>query len=405
MARSRFRFGGPRIRAAAFCALVCGAAPAAHADQAAFLPNESLVSARADLFDAEYHQARAEITWVSSGGKLWIAGIDRDTGLFKPSDGRGVLVDPDSEGSADLRLIGNGPEWLPAFGNDRIVYTKFVPGRPHRLENARIAMAQKDSRGVWHSELLSDQPRYRAYASADPGDPAPRISYLDPDGNAFWREVDNPNTETVVPQMAAARVLAMRFVEGQRAAIFVSEIAGVPQVVRYWLDTHWIEQLTFDGGHETTSSPFMWRAPEFGNDYVFAVTYNRATELRVYRQLDKSRPEWSVIYSAKVGDGSRLSSTEPFTFDGKSYVFMSAEVPPNDFPSAIFLSNIDASQPMLRQLTPKVPVRTRTDPEVFVTTTGPFIYFYRADRSTNPPCPCYEGTFRADTGLRAAAGR
>jgi hypothetical protein len=388
--------------AALYAALLC-LTPVLAPAQGSFTPNESQVTPRVDLFDPEYNQKRAKIAWVDASGNLWVAAVDRSTGLFKPSNGKGVLVDPDALTSADLKLIGNGPEWLLSAGADRLVYTKFLPGLPHRLENARLAMAEQNrTTGQWSVRFLSDLPRYRPYTSADPNDPAPRISYLDPDGNPYWREVDNPATETIVPWMSAPRALAMRFVSGERASVFVSDINGASQVVRYWLDTQRLEQLTFDGGQETTSSPFIWKAPELGDDEVLVVTANRATEVRIYRQLDKSRPEWTVIHSARAPvPGTKLSSAEPFVFNGKSYVFMSGVVPPNDFASTIFLSGIDAANPMFRQLTPDMPLRTRTDPEVFATTTGPYIYFYRADRSSTAPCPCYEGIYRTDTGLRA----
>jgi hypothetical protein len=380
-------------------ALLCTAPPSVLAQ--VFAKNESQVTPNIDLFDLEFNQKRGKITWVDSRGRLWVAGVDRTTGMFKPANGQGVLVDPDALTSKDLQIVGNGPEWLLSAGPDRIVYTKFLAGRVHKLVNARIAMAEQDaSTGKWSVRYLSDQPRYRPYASADQDDPAPRISYVDPSGNAYWRDADNPASEAIVPWMEASRVLALRFAAGERAAVMIAEFNGVAQVARYWLDTQKLEQLTFGPAQEKTSSPFIWKAPEFGGDDVLLVTANDATEVRIYRQLDKSKPEWSVIHHVQAPvAGTKLSSAEPFVFDGKSYVFMSGVVPPNNFPSAIFLSNIDPLQPWMRQLTPDSPAHTRADPEVFITSTGPYIYFYRADRASTPPL--YEGIYRSDTGLRA----
>jgi hypothetical protein len=387
-----------RLFSALCGALLCLAPPFVLAQ--VFVKNETQVTANIDLFDLEFNQKRGKITWVDARGRLWVAGVDRTTGLFKPANGQGVLVDPDALTSKDLQIVGNGPEWLLSAGPDRIVYTKFLAGRVHKLENARIAMAEQDpSTGKWSVRNLSDLPRYRPYASADPDDPSPRISYVDPSGNAYWRDVDNPASEAIVPWMEASRVLALRFAEGERAAVMIANFNGVAQVARYWLDTQKLEQLTFGPAQEKTSSPFIWKAPELGGDDVLLVTANGATEVRIYRQLDKSKPEWSVIHQVQAPvAGTKLSSAEPFVFDGKSYVFMSGVVPPNGFPSAIFLSNIDPLQPWIRQLTPDSPARTRADPEVFVTSTGPYIYFYRADRTTTPPL--YEGIYRTDTGLR-----
>lgn len=388
--------------AAVFAALLGGAVWPALA-QRSFAPNETLVTSRVDLFDMEFNQKRAKIAWVDAGGKLWVAAVDRKTGMFKPSNGQGVVVDADALTSADLKMIGNGPEWLLGSGPDRIVYTKFPPGLDHTLGNARIAMAEQNPTTLqWSTRFLSDLPRNRPYASADPADPAPRVSYIDASGNPFWREVDNPATETFIPAMSGSRALAVRFVQGQRSVVYPSIIGGLQQVVRYWLDTGQVEQLTFDDGVQPSSSPFMWKAPEYGGDYVLMASAKGSTEVRIYRQLDKSRPEWTVVHRIVAPTaGTKLVSAEPFIFNGKSYLFMSGVVPPNDYASVIYLANIDTAAPLFRQLTPETPLRTRADPEVFITSTGPFIYFYRADRTTTPPCPCYDGIFKTDTGLRA----
>lgn len=396
------RLGRRSACAALLAALFLASAPSGFAQQS-FVPSEALVTSRVDLFDMEFNQKRAKIAWVDAGGKLWVAAVDRKTGLFKPSNGQGVLVDADALTSADLKKIGNGPEWLLGSGADRIVYTKFPPGLDHTLENARIAMAEQNPTTLqWSTRFLSDLPRNRPYASTDPVDPAPRVSYIDAASNPYWREVDNPATETLIPAMSGSRALAVRFVQGQRSVIYPSKINGLQQVVRYWLDTGELEQLTFDDGVQPSSSPFMWKAPEFGGDYVLMASAIGSTEVRIYRHVDKSRPEWTVVHRIVApAPGTKLASAEPFVFNGKSYIFMSGVVPPNDYASVIYLANIDAATPLFRQLTPDTPLRTRADPEVFVTSTGPFVYFYRADRTTKPPCPCYDGIFMSDTGLRA----
>ncbi len=82
---------------------------------------------------------------------------------------------------------------------------------------------------------------------------------------------------------------------------------------------------------------------------------------------------------------------------------MSATVPPGTVPSAIFMTNIEASRPLMQQLTPDLPARTRRDPEVFVTSSGPFIYYNRLNSTVNPNClTCSEGVFRTYTGLPPA---
>jgi len=68
-------------------------------------PSESLVSAQRDLIDFEFSQSRAAIAWCDKDGNLWTADVNRDTGLFVPSNGKGTLVDADAMTTGDLALI------------------------------------------------------------------------------------------------------------------------------------------------------------------------------------------------------------------------------------------------------------------------------------------------------------
>jgi len=127
--------------------LVLGWAPAARAQ--VFIPNESLVTRQSDLQDPEYSQTRGQITWTDSAGSLWLANVDPVTGLFRPANGKGVQIDADAMTTADLKVVGNGPEWVTTAITDQIVYTKFLAGQPHTMQNARLAVAVQQPGGGW----------------------------------------------------------------------------------------------------------------------------------------------------------------------------------------------------------------------------------------------------------------
>jgi hypothetical protein len=380
------------------------------AAEAVIAPNETLVSPQADLQDAEYSQTRGLITWADSDGKLWVAKVNRSSGSFEPANGKGILIDSDAMKTADLKVVGNGPEWVTTSATDQIVYTKFLAGRRHTMANARLAYASRDAGGAWSYRFLTGNLRRNApYASNDPGDDLPRISYVDPKGNHYWRNLFDGASEALVPWYPQS-YRSMRFVRGARAVVFVAPVDGVSQVFRYWIDTAVLEQLTFDSGNKDLHSvPWMWQAPEFGNEFVLSTLVDDI-ELRIYRQLDPTAGgtgPWTRVHSARSPHGGMLNSPEPFTHDGRSYVFMAATIPPHSYPEAIFLSNIDAAQPMFRQLTPDAPVRMRHDPELFVTDEGPYIYFNRFDPAVAPKGPpnctaCSEGVYRTFTGLAPA---
>jgi hypothetical protein len=165
--------------------------------------------------------------------------------------------------------------------------------------------------------------------------------------------------------------------------------------------------MTFDSAPKDLQTvPWMWQAPEFANDQVFQTVANY-NELRVYRKLpvDGGTPQWQVIYTASLPEGSKFASQEPFTYNGKSYIFMAVTIAPNTFPTQIWISNIDAANPKFYKISDDSKLRARTDPEVFITSSGPLIYYnrYNPAKSTDPNTPfcaaCSEGVFRADPGL------
>ena len=378
--------------------------PAAHAQ---VVPNESRVTSQRDLLDPEYSQARAEMTWVDKTGSLWVANVDPDTGLFVPSNGKGTLVDADAMTSGDLRLIHNGPEWVGTAFGDQIVYTKFVTGQPHTPGNARLAFAFfPSSSGGWALRTLSPNlARSAPYASLNEGDPNPTISYVDAPGNHYWRNLYDAASETPVPLYPRSHVFALRIAQGVRAAAYVAPVGGVQQVFINWFDTGVTEQVTFDDSQKDLHSrPFIWQAPEYGGDLVLE-TVADDTELRIYHlPAGGSNTDWELVDAVSTPDNGVINSPEHFVYNGQSYIFFAANVPPLDYPSAIFLTGIDAAHPSLQQLTPNQPERSRTDPEVFIANDGPYIYY---NRGTDPPGqrPCYtcnEGIFRTRTGLPTA---
>lgn len=371
---------------------------------AGWVPNETQVSPQTDLIDYEFSQSRAQFAWNDELGNLWIGNVDRATGNFVPSDGRGILVDPDSMRFEDAQKTKNGPEWVSTAQGDFIVHTKYA-GR-HTDGNSRIGLAQQAPDGSWSSAMLGpDVVRKAPYGSADSGDPAPRITYVDNAENHYWRELLNPASEQVITDFPASNY-PIRHVRGARAVAYPLTVNGVDQVFYRDLDTGVVQQLTFDTGNKY--EVWMWRAPEFGNELVFMTLVDQVA-LRVYRLLPAGNGtmQWTPIYSQAAPTGNEIFSPEPFIWNGRSYIFMAQSVKPNKFRSEIWISSIDSAAPDFRRITPNALLRTRTDPEVFITDAGPQIYYNRlvpTDTSGGrvKPCrkpTCSDGVFRADPGL------
>jgi len=363
-------------------------------------PNESLVTSQPDIIDLEFSHTRSQFVWTDAIGRLWVGNINPQTGLFEPTNGKGMLVDREALSIVKTMTIPiNGPEWITTAKGDQIVYTKFLPNAAQTKENARVAYAEQGDDGAWTVQFLApDGPRNGPYASHDAADTRPRISYANELGHRYWREIYDAATEEAIP-LAQQGQRSVRFVEGQRALIYAAPINGVNQILYYDLDTKSIEQLTFDAKDKDLKSvPWMWRAPEFGGEYVFFTVVDYR-ELRVYRRLpaDGGVLQWTPIYTTQLPLWLKIMSPEPFVYNGTSYIYFVTATAPDTYASQVWLSNIDASAPFTRKVSADTLYRQRSDPEVFFCADGAYLYYNRADQSTLPAKQ--EGVFRAFTGL------
>lgn len=401
------RFGALRNLALAALAAVAGFAAAQ-----TWSPNETQASAEAELIDYEFSQLRGQFAWNDTLGNLWIGGVDPATGLFVPADGRAILVDNDSMRFEDAQKTKNGPEWVGTTFGDMILHTKYM-GR-HTDGNSRIGIARENPDGTWTSGFLdpSDRVRKAPYSTLIPGDPTPRVTYVDNQQKHYWRELWNPASEVPIPDFPDSNypirnvLCQVPGVPGSNAVTYPVLVNGVEQIFYRQWGAAAPEQITFDAGNKY--EVWMWCAPEFGNELVFFTLVDQI-EVRVYRRLPQpdGSLKWTPIYSQPAPRGNQIFSPEPFTWKGKSYFFMAQSVRGNKFRSEIWVSNIDASAPIFRRITPTEPLRTRTDPEVFITATGPKIYFNKLiptlnDRGQYKPCrkpECSEGVWFADPGL------
>jgi hypothetical protein len=384
--------------ALAAAAGVCsGLLPMRPARAGSFVPNETLVSPAIDLIDIEYSQDRAMYARVDNSARLWVGDIDRATGDFVDPTGMQILADIDTMNTGDLIWVYTGAEWMQTPDGDEVLYTKFVHGKRHTVVNARIGIATTAPNGQWSGGLLGpDLPRFDIFGSEDTAGGRPALYYLDELKNKRWRNLDDP-AEEILPGTTPQGANALRFVRGARAIAYRLQVNGTWQAFRYDLDTRVLEQLTFDGGQK--SLVWMWRAPEFGGDFVLMVLVN-SREIRIYRNLPDGDgvPKWTVIHSVAGPRGSSIQSLEPFTYGGRSFYFMDMELPPNDFPSEIWFGNIDANQPIWRRINDNTVLNVRTDPEYFITDHGPIIYYNRFV----PHQPKQDGAlglYRADPGV------
>lgn len=371
----------------------------------AFEPSETLVSPNRGLIDFEFSQARAMVVHTDPRGRLWLAGVDPQTGDFVPWHGRDVLLATGTVSKLNM-FKWNGPEWVATASGDHLHFSYYRNGYPPTAENTRMALAAPDAEGNWVAKRLSSdgQPRMSHVTSRRPGDADPQIKYLDPELNHYWRNLLDPTSERRLDFLPRNNK-AWRFASGVRALVYAANLDAGRQVFAYMVDEDRHVQLTFDDGPKDVgqSVPWVWPAPEFGNDLVLS-TVVEYRELRIYRRtVTAGGAEWRLIRSVTLPDGRYLGSPEWFYYRDASYLSLAVFRAEDSFPSEVWVVNIDPERPLVRQVTAAEPFRVRNDPEVFITERGPYIYYNRYDPSVNPENPlcnaCSEGVYRADTGL------
>jgi hypothetical protein len=337
------------------------------------------------LIDPEFDQLNSQFVWVTGRGELWIGKVDPVTGDFNPPSGKSILLDTQA---VPAPLVGNGPEWVYTSSGPEVVYTRFTgDGR------MSIARAKSHDGGIsWIARpFQSGVDRFGPFGSLDFHDATPRIAYIGPgSGNtevAMWRELDDASTEEIVPNSGFP---GGRWVSGKRAIVFAQDTPdGLRQVFLYDVDTKRLEQITFDGGMK--KNPYMWAAPEYNNQYVLSVLTDDR-HIGIYRKI---RGVWTKIYSVKPPSvGDFLWSPEPFVYNETSYIVMVTSTTDDQrsqtVPTDIWMGGIDLNRPFYRQVSDST-VKVRKDPEIFITTQGPFVYY----SSTTDD----GAIFRADTGL------
>ena len=359
-----------------------------------------------------FGDGNSRFVYSDAANNLWVAQVDPQTGNFIPSDGHGLLLDTNATAPTDY---GNGPEWFDSASGSGFVYTQYLPGQPHSDATAVVGIATMVSGAggpSWTINILSSATgRVSPDATKNPSDPDVYINYVNTAKDKwYWRKLSDINTEHELPLSSLSNGNARRWVPGTHSIIFQGHLPTetnqlVDQAFLYDIDTGVLEQLTNNPGGVV--GVFMWRAPEFNNEFVFMTMAKFRQQILVYRKLPGADKvlRWTVIKTIDApATLPYFFSPEPFTHNGRSYIFTEVSSSSRFFdrtiPNQLAISGIDPLRVDARLLTNDTSVfRLRLDPEFFVTALGPFVYYNRLipETATNPAIN--DGTWRVDTGL------
>lgn len=376
----------------------------------------------ADITDIEFDSGRdgvycpgcnggfgnARFAHVTTDNELWVAGVDPVSGDFLQPDGRGMRVDHNVSG---LATIGNGPEWMFSRRGSELVYTRYADGTVDAPENRSLGLARL-KQGAWLAgPVAGTQYRQNPGGSLDRNDTVPRVVYTNVTRSAlYWREVGGQGGggEQPIPlSYPQGSVVTRRWVAGTRDLILTApappDASGVVynQVFRVLTATGEVRQFTFDPVNKYGA--FSWRAPEFGNNWVFFTVAERRQVL-IYRVLPGSGgTTWRVINTITPPASTPfIGSPEYLLYNGRSYIYFWVSNSPDDSlaPSQIAITGIDPALPSLRLLTADAAgeEHSRRDPEHYITAAGPRIYYVRVRLPASLPL-AYQGMHRVDAGL------
>jgi len=360
-----------------------------------WIPVDEVISNPAvSLADPEIDEVDNRVAWQLGpnflvNGLLLVADVDADNGDFLDpltgvpisEGGAGLVIDSDL---VERDITGNGPEWALGLDGGQILYSKYNENMEPSLARARF-----DGQD-WVTELLSSgQNRFTPEGSKDVDDDAPRAAYFGlvaggADVRLAVRILDLWFTERLAPM----RTRGGNFLPDESAFLTTGDQGeGPQQVFLFDYDVDKLDQITFDFGSKE-QSPEPWYAPELGGGLVMLVVARLQNEAvaRVYRRPDPAdNLTWQRMVDIRSPNPDKpfVGAARPFVWEGRSYIVFLAE-PTADMTGPggeVWIAGLTRN-PFTRFYR-KVSEdddgnQVRFDPETFITTNGPIIYYSQA---------------------------
>lgn len=324
--------------------------------------------------DFEFWQDGSRVTFQDENNLGWVGQMNNLTGDFVTSSGRDFQFD---NSLTPITQSFNGPEWGYRQGGADVFFTKQAGSNRH------IGKASWNGSGYTVTDLSASLSgnRFGALAAKNPTDVQTNLIYVRGSilsGSTInWSPATNPVVDTPIPYGANSSS-GPRFIDGEQALLTNDTVNGITQIFKYDLVTSALTQLTFDDGNKIDA--FTWIAPDFDGSRLLFCTVGDTT-LRLYKEINGS---FVKQYDIQLPDISYryYFSAEPFVFKNKSYLFLCAArekfIPgsqSNSKPADVWLVGLGRNSPAFRKVSDN---RTalRLDPEVFITPTEAYIYYY-----------------------------
>lgn len=354
--------------------------------------------------------------WTDRSGNIWIAHLDPTTGIFTNPNVNDELADTSAY---FWNTWGNGPEWAFSTQNGQVVsqlvYSRWQPGQPAQPQpKAGYAGAAFTTQTGYNSNGSANwQPKFLpgAIVAGSMNSNLPEASQCNSDTQALvvWKSFSSPlrlYTEGVssaggtaptllpFPTGVTSNGIGERFVPCthqllyQASAPYGTTGQTVQQVFWYNIDTGVTEQLTNDPVNKYAG--FMFQAPDFNDNYIFFTLANHQN-INVYEQQG-TNPDGSPIFQlvntifSPDPNETYMNSPEPFincTPVCTTYIFVTLAASNSqngiEDPNGLAVIALNPKTPLFNILVQaNAPAtRQRLDPEYFITTQGPILYYNR----------------------------
>jgi hypothetical protein len=378
-----------------------------------------------------YGSTNSQVNWTDRDNNLWVNYVNQVTGMFTPNSGRETNVAP---GAAFFwQDWGNGPEWAfstPVAGQDpvsQLVYTGIAAGQPATYEYAGAALAwetgNSGGNATWGFSFFPG-----AYAPPKQNTVLPLASQCVSDSfaSAVFENLLTPTQMFTEPVSTAAGTqpflttigalangIGERFVacghdanspypQSTRWLTFQGDVTIGDNVLQqeFWYDldnpTVPAQQLTYDP--TTKQRGVMFLAPDFpdanGNATYILMTVAADQQIEVFQQTGTNAngaPIMTLVNTIYSPDPS-----EPYMFDPKAfinctpqcvtYVVMGlgtvAESQQTETePNGLGVTTLNPNNPYFNVLVAANStvaaggIAQRLDPKVFITDSGPVVYY------------------------------
>lgn len=318
--------------------------------------------------DPEFLDEESLVTFQDTKNQIWLSKINNTSGLLDSATAKVIGK------AVSINQSLNGPEFGVSKQGFGVYYTGVGSNGVNQIfrfkdgKTTQITNSSKKFQGLIPTRNATD----------------PAVCFLTgkfPAAIALCE--DNPGKEIKIPYDVLGDNF-LRWISGERAVLTsLKDQNGVVQIARFDIDTGKTTFLTTDAGEKI--NPFVFTAPEFNNEKLLMCVVAKK-QLGIYRNVNG---QWQRIYTLNTqSPGGEITSPEPFTFGGKTYIVSAIARPKKsdnqptglidpieaavNIGAVVYVSSLDGKTVIPVSNTTTI---GRFDPESFVKSNTAFIYY------------------------------